>query len=143
MRLHMMNMGQWADLQIAKQKLVLQKSLERVGALAQLPRERGGHMPIDTATLIGSFTGKVNGTLIFQGEAAHLMVAVVAKPGDYIQMDWGYKAAAYALRQNYGFVGTDSLGRTYNQPGNHWLEFATSQWRRINEEEILYQRSQL
>ncbi len=30
--------------------------------------------------------------------------------------------APYARRINYGFVGTDSLGRHYDQPGVHMLE---------------------
>lgn len=36
--------------------------------------------------------------------------------------------AAYARRQNYGFVGTDSLGRNYNQGGFFFLEKHAAQW---------------
>lgn len=35
-----------------------------------------------------------------------------------------YTNVAYAMRQNYGFVGTDRLGRTYNQPGFFFMEKA-------------------
>jgi len=30
--------------------------------------------------------------------------------------------APYAMRQNYGFTGYDSLGRYYNQAGKFWVE---------------------
>lgn len=36
--------------------------------------------------------------------------------------------AAYAARVNYGFVGTDSLGRLYNQIGRGFVEAAQQDW---------------
>src|SRR5690554_6024411 len=36
--------------------------------------------------------------------------------------------ASYGPRMNYGFVGTDSKGRTYNQSGNHFVEKAADKW---------------
>lgn len=39
----------------------------------------------------------------------------------------GYQAK-YARRLNYGFVGTDSLGRTYNQSGYGFVEAAAAKW---------------
>lgn len=39
----------------------------------------------------------------------------------------GYQAV-YARRLNYGFVGQDSLGRTYNQEGHHFVERARLMW---------------
>jgi len=44
----------------------------------------------------------------------------------------GYQAI-YARRQNYGFVGEDSLGRTYNQEGAHFVEAAVAVWPTIVE----------
>lgn len=37
----------------------------------------------------------------------------------------------YARRLEYGFVGTDSLGRTYNQPPRAWTRKAAQQWKAI------------
>lgn len=37
---------------------------------------------------------------------------------------------AYAMRQHYGFVGQDSLGRTYNQAGRHWVTLTAQNWQR-------------
>jgi hypothetical protein len=42
----------------------------------------------------------------------------------------GYQAA-YARRQNYGFVGADALGRVYNQPGSYFVEGAIANWQQI------------
>lgn len=36
--------------------------------------------------------------------------------------------AAYSARVNYGFVGTDSLGRVYNQMGRAFIEAAQQDW---------------
>lgn len=34
----------------------------------------------------------------------------------------------YARRLEYGFNGTDSLGRSYNQPPRAWVRLAAQQW---------------
>lgn len=36
--------------------------------------------------------------------------------------------AAYMARLNYGFTGTDALGRTYNQAGKGWIERHAELW---------------
>ncbi|OJU69055.1 MAG: hypothetical protein BGO05_16710 [Rhizobiales bacterium 63-7] len=40
----------------------------------------------------------------------------------------------YARRLEFGFVGTDALGRTYNQPPRGWTRLAAQQWKRFVEE---------
>lgn len=52
-------------------------------------------------------------------------LAATLRLGDTVFL--GYQAA-YARRMNYGFVGEDSLGRSYNQAGNHFLERAIALW---------------
>lgn len=37
----------------------------------------------------------------------------------------------YAARMNWGFVGTDSLGRTYNQPGYYYMSIAAARGARV------------
>jgi len=39
----------------------------------------------------------------------------------------------YARRMNYGFVGQDALGRSYNQQGNYFVEGAIKQWPQLVE----------
>jgi hypothetical protein len=41
---------------------------------------------------------------------------------------WFGAQAAYMARLNYGFTGTDSLGRTYNQAGKGWIEANAARW---------------
>lgn len=47
------------------------------------------------------------------------------KPGETLYI--GFQAN-YARRMNYGFVGEDSLGRTYNQSGFGFVEKAAARW---------------
>ena len=37
----------------------------------------------------------------------------------------------YARRLEYGFTGTDSLGRSYNQPPRGWVRKAAQKWKRF------------
>lgn len=85
----------------------------------------GGFTPLDTGNLSRSVTISMT-PLNRDPSGYHSPVrqnygsAVKAIKGDgtfFIQ----YKAA-YAHRVNYGFVGTDSLGRSYNQSGRAFLE---------------------
>lgn len=46
-----------------------------------------------------------------------------AKAGDTIFIN---NNAPYAMRMEYGFVGADSLGRTYNQTGRGWVRAIVS-----------------
>lgn len=47
------------------------------------------------------------------------------KPGETVYIGW---QAAYSARMNYGFVGTDSLGRTFNQSGYGFAEATAAKW---------------
>jgi len=42
--------------------------------------------------------------------------------------------AEYAARREFGFTGTDSLGRTYADPGSGWIRAATVRAMQIGEE---------
>lgn len=57
---------------------------------------------------------------------AYMKVAITgAVAGDRITA--GY-TMVYANRLEYGFVGTDSLGRNYNQPPRGWTRKAVARW---------------
>ncbi len=45
--------------------------------------------------------------------------------GDKVTMVYN---APYAMRQNYGFTGYDSLGRYYNQSGKFWVEAVSARY---------------
>lgn len=119
------NLDAWARATKQRMDAVVKGSTQEVCRIAQTPVSKGGRMVVDTGFLRNSFQSSLNGSTSFTGGDSYVMVAASMKAGDVAQFGW---TAAYARRQNYGFVGTDSLGRTYNQQGKHFLEGATMQW---------------
>lgn len=127
------NLGDWATKTMDRSNAVIKGSTQRVGDIAQTPKAKGGRMPVLDGILRGSFTSSLNGGAGAEGESSHVLVATAMEAGDVATFGW---TAEHAMRLNYGFTGTDAKGRTYNQPGNHFLEGATDQWQRIVDGEI-------
>lgn len=80
--------------------------------------------PVKTGFLRGSYAAAINTIPIGAGglgdaTAAVNAVAANLKPGQTYVMG---NTAVYARRLEYGFVGQDSLGRTYNQKGRYWIK---------------------
>lgn len=94
-------------------------------------RPRGGRVPVKEGNLYRSLLLSTSGMVTVGGTefAAGPSVNVAGVKIDDIVFI-GYQAA-HARRQNYGFVGTDSLGRTYNQSGFGFLEAAVANWENI------------
>lgn len=111
---------------------VVQTSIERVCEIAQTPIQQGGRMPVDTSALRNSFQSSLNGSTSLTGPESYVLVIGQLEIGDTANFGW---TAAHAARQNYGFVGEDKLGRSYNQSGKHFLENAVGQFRRVVAEE--------
>lgn len=92
--------------------------------------QNGGRLPWDTGNMARSLEAAINGSVNVStsdpppGGDVGAKVAMLSI-GDAITL--GYQAI-YARRQNYGFVGQDSLGRNYNQQGAHFVEHAASLW---------------
>lgn len=86
----------------------LRASLQ-VSRTAPVPADRG---PADGATYT------------YNPTAATLAIAGAAI-GDTLFASY---SAVYAPRVNWGYVGTDALGRTYNQQGRHFIERAVQRW---------------
>lgn len=93
--------------------------------------------PIDTGFLRSSLTVGKNGVLpqgpnaeygsVYNDQRA-LSVIGDLKVGDKVTMVY---QAPYARRLEYGFTGTDSLGRFYNQAGRFWVTAAGQKYRSI------------
>ena len=107
---------------------VFKQSAGEVFEIAQTPKSAGGRMPIDTGILRASLKMSLNGQPTGQGEAAYIATVARAEFGDVVR---GEYTVDYAMRQEYGFVGTDSLGREYNQKGNFFVGNAVGQWQNI------------
>jgi hypothetical protein len=118
---------------------VVKESTQEIVRLVKVPVMSGGNMPIDTSFLQNSLVG-VKGEEVppmdpeanpnkrpvpFENAAAIEAIIANWQPGE--SMSFGF-IASYAARQNYGFTGTDSLGRNYNQSGRHFVELAIQQW---------------
>lgn len=111
-------------------RAVLSASVQDVIAEAQRPIAQGGRMPVDTGALRNSLVSELNGTGVAQGAEGYTLAAARMEPGDVARFGW---TAAHAMRQEFGFVGEDSLGRSFNQQGKHFVEAAAAQWPSIVE----------
>ena len=113
----------FADLTARNMRYVAAQSIQDVLEAAQTPQlgiSKGatsfvdGKIPVAENTLINS--------LAMDGgaEAPDAYVAAIAgfEVGDVMRFAW---TAPHAMRMEAGFTGTDSLGRTYNQAGRHFV----------------------
>lgn len=92
---------------------------------------QGGRLPIRTGNLRRSLLASTTAMPamggpgeLYRGSTPGLVIAQ-AKLTDTIYL--GFQAN-YARRMNYGFVGADSLGRSYHNQGFHFIEAAALKW---------------
>lgn len=99
----------------------------------------GGRLPVDTgylrASLIATLgddrpgvTKAPEGGGSFSWDPGQINLVVDGAPAD-ATLRFTY-SAAYAMRVHYGFDGTDSLGRSYNQAGRYWVTMVAQNWQR-------------
>ncbi len=119
------DMRRWLGDHRKKQIFVVRKSIQDISRLAQTPKAKGGRMPVHTGFLRNSYQAGLRGTTSLQGPNAYSAVVAQLEIGDVFQAGW---TAPYALRREKGFVGTDSLGRYYNESGDFFMEGALMQW---------------
>ena len=122
-----LNLDQWSDRIWQRADDVIGNALGNVITQSQTPKSKGGRMPVLDGFLRKSLQSSLNGQGGLTGAASHIAVTSAMKATDNAAFGW---TMGYAMRQNYGFTGTDSAGRTYNQEGNHFLEYGTEQWQR-------------
>ncbi|WP_410001308.1 hypothetical protein [Rhizobium leguminosarum] len=91
-------------------------------------------MPLKTGNLRRSLMASTSdmpriqeGKTTFSDSGIEMIIAG-AEIGSTIYL--GFQAA-YAARMNYGFVGTDALGRTYNQTGFGFVDAVAQRWPQI------------
>lgn len=109
---------------------LLRNSVQGLAKAAATTIPNGGRVPVKTGNLARSVVVDDKPPKVIEGLATgdySLGIANI-RPGEPIYIGW---QARYARRQNYGFVGTDSLGRTYNQSGYGFAEAAAAQWPQI------------
>lgn len=130
--------AKWAKDQQDNLLRVFQRALVLLGRELIRTRDDGGALPKVTGNLARSLLAQI-GQRVTVSDATDFagtdvgVIAVQAMLGD--EVFFGYQAA-YAKRQNYGFVGADSLGRQYNQAGNNFVERAINMWPQIVDQAV-------
>ncbi len=119
--------AKWAGGTVAGLTALLRNSVQALATEASTTIPNGGRVPVKTGNLGRSVVVDNKPPQVIEGLAKGDFSLGVAniKPGDTIYIGW---QAKYSRRLNYGFVGTDSLGRTYNQAGYGFAEAAAAKW---------------
>ena len=84
-----------------------------------------GRIPVVSKGLISSLTSGLNGAGGMAGAESYSLALAGLEIGDTAHFEWTME---YAARIEYGFSGTDSLGRTYNQPGWQFVGLNAAKW---------------
>lgn len=93
--------------------------------------------PVDTGFLRGSWQPSIGepksnpGTLDPSGGKAITDVVMIVNGMNLGDSFFMLNNAAYARRLEYGFVGKDSLGRAYNQPGRFYVTDNVKKWQTV------------
>ncbi|MDR9781594.1 hypothetical protein [Rhizobium redzepovicii] len=113
---------------------VFQTAAQTVANEVRTAVAEGGRMPVKTGNLRRSLMASTSamptikeGKETFSDSGLELVIAG-AQLGSTVYL--GFQAA-YAARMNYGFVGTDSLGRTFNQAGYGFVDAVAQRWPQI------------
>lgn len=127
--------GDWASATPRRIEAVHKRSLEKLAVELTRTKAEGGNVPHDKGNLYRSLAASTSGLPPlgeppFTGSNATAVIATLRLDQD---IWFGYQAK-YARRQNSGMVGADSLGRVYNQQGNHFVERAVAMWPQIVDE---------
>lgn len=132
------NPAQWAEEQQENILAVFQRAIVLLAAELIRTKGDGGNLPKVTGNLARSLLAKIGGGVVISDAKDFAatdvgIVAATAVLGDEVML--GFQAS-YAKRMNFGFVGADSVGRVYNQSGNHFVERAINLWPSIVDQAI-------
>ena len=124
--------GKWASRTPERVEAVHKRALEKLAVEMTRTKAEGGNVPVDTGNLYRSLVASTSGMppTSDQPSAGSNVNSVIAVLSTNQPVWFGY-TAKYARRMNFGFVGADSLGRAYNQQGNHFVERAVAMWPEI------------
>lgn len=129
------SVADWAKRTKEAQEDVMRASINDVIEEAQRPESQSGRMPVDHGFLRNSLAMAL-GEASFattrpssKGDAGSppetALFIEQMEPGDVARFAW---TAEYAMRMENGFHGEDSLGRTHEQYGRHFVSSASVKW---------------
>lgn len=125
---------EWGNGELDRHRAIFQTAVDIVVNEVTRTVYEGGRMPIDTGNLRRSLTIsktampqiKPDQTEFTQDDVAAVILTLFLGDTAYL----GFQAA-YAARAEFGFVGADSLGRMYNQPGHGFVTAVAQRWDQI------------
>lgn len=126
--------SEWGRAEIDRAEAIFRDAAQTVANEVRTPLADGGRMPIDTGNLRRSLMASTSDMPSIKPEqttfndAGLEMVIAGAELGGTVFL--GFQAA-YSARLNFGFVGTDSLGRVYNQQGYGFVDAVAQRWPQI------------
>jgi hypothetical protein len=126
----------WALKSEQRMTAVFRTAAQTIANEVRIPRAAGGNMPVVTGNLRRSLLastsplqGATQGGSEFADNDGQINAVIAnATIGEVVYL--GFQAA-YARRLEYGFVGQDSLGRTYNQAPAAFVRSAVQRWPQI------------
>jgi hypothetical protein len=125
---------EWGNGELDRHRAIFQTAVDIVVNEVTRTVYDGGRMPIDTGNLRRSLTIsktampqiRPDQTDFTEEDVAAVILTLFLGDTAYI----GFQAA-YAARMEYGFVGTDALGRMYNQQGYGFVAAVAQRWDQI------------
>lgn len=126
----------WAAKSEARMTAVFRDAAQSVAEDVKKTIPNGGKMPIDTGFLRASLMASTaqmptlddspEKDKSYPDDNAQIELVIAgAQLGQTIYLGF---TAVYARRLEYGFTGTDSLGRTYNQQGLGFVRKSAQKW---------------
>lgn len=123
--------AKWAGSSTAALTALLRLSVQALANEMAKTIRNGGNVPVDTGNLARSVMvddkPPPEDTEPKERKVQQDITGGIAAilPGKDVYLGW---QAQYSRRLNYGYVGTDSLGRTYNASGYGFAEAAAAKW---------------
>lgn len=126
--------SKWAGVSSQGLTALLRNSVQALAREASTTIPNGGRVPVKTGNLgrsvmVSDKAPNVDAPNVEYDAQRDISSGIAAiQPGKDVFIGW---TPVYARRMNYGFVGTDSLGRTYAQAGFGFAEAAAAKWPEI------------
>lgn len=121
----------WAQQSKALLTALVRQSVQQLAVEASTTVDNGGLVPVDTGNLGRSVIVSDRPPQVDAPGTKHDDQRDIAggladiELGKPVYIGW---TPRYAARVNYGFVGEDSLGRSFNQAGRGFAEAAAAKW---------------
>lgn len=126
--------SEWGRAELERAESIFQAAAQTVANEVRQTVNDGGRLPIDLGNLRRSLMASTSempsvkpGQETFADSGIEMVIAGAELGGTI----WLGFQAEYAYRMEMGFVGTDSLGRLYNQTGFGFVAAVTQRWPQI------------